>query len=170
MSRIYICPLSDVHQHAATVEPSHVISLLGDDPFPETPPGVADACHLRLRFHDIDMPMPGYHPPEAHHIEEIIAFGGAWQRTDPVIVHCFAGVSRSTAAALTMIAIHNPGHEAEAAALLRERAPHAKPNRRMIAFADQALRLDGRLNQAVADMGEPDFATMGSLIELPATL
>ena len=82
MSRIYICPLSDVHQHAATVEPSHVISLLGDDPFPETPPGVADACHLRLRFHDIDVPMPGYHPPEAHHIEEIIAFGGAWQRTE----------------------------------------------------------------------------------------
>jgi predicted protein tyrosine phosphatase len=50
---------------------------------------------------------------------------------------------------------------------LRQLAPHAKPNRRMIALADEALGLGGRLAGAVEAMGEPDFSTMGNLITLP---
>ena len=168
MSTIYICPLIDVHEHAAAFAPSHVLSMLGNDEFPATPPGIEDARHLRLRFHDIDVPMDGMQPPEAHHIDAILAFGAAWATSGPLIVHCFAGVSRSTAAALALIAQANPGHERAAARLMRERAPHARPNRRMIALADQALGLDGRLSDAVEGMGKPDFATMGNLVALPA--
>lgn len=168
MSTIFICPLIDLPTHAATCQPSHVLSLLGDDDFPPTPPGVLADRHLRLRFHDIDIPANGMQAPEASHIEAILAFGAEWACAGPAIVHCYAGVSRSTAAALTLIAQANPGHEAAAARLLRQRAPHAKPNRRMIALADRALGLDGRLEAAVEAMGEPDFASMGALVALPA--
>ena len=68
---------------------------------------------------------------------------------------------------LTLVAIRNPGRELEAAGLLRRLAPHAKPNRRMIAFADEALGLGGRLADAVEAMGDPDFSTMGALVALP---
>ena len=168
MSTIYICPLADVHDHAAAFRPSHVLSMLGDDEFPATPPGIAAERHLRLRFHDIDEPAYGLQAPEPHHIRSILEFGAAWAASGPVIVHCFAGVSRSTAAALTLVAQANPGQERAAARLLRERAPHAKPNRRMIRLADEALGLGGRLADAVDGMGTPDFATMGSLVALPA--
>ena len=170
MSHIYICGLADVSRHAATYQPSRLISLLAGDEFPDTPAGLDERHHLQLRFHDIDSEMEGFQPPERRHIDQIIAFGRAWDPTTPAIVHCFAGVSRSSAAALTLVAIHNPGQEAAAARLLRQCSPHAKPNRRMIAFADDALVLDGRLNQAVAAMGEPDFATLGELVEMPAIL
>lgn len=170
MSTIYICGLADVGQHAARFGPGHMVSLLGDDAFPETPAGIRPERHLQLRFHDIDLPMEGYNPPQLHHVERLIEFGRAWRDEASAIVHCFAGVSRSTAAALTLVAIRNPGREAEAARLLRQRAPHAKPNRRMIGFADQALGLGGRLIEAVEAMGDPDFATMGTLVELPALL
>jgi predicted protein tyrosine phosphatase len=168
MSVIYICPLVDVHTHCASFGPSHVLSLLGNDPFPDTPPGMPTERHLRLRFHDIDEPMEGMTAPAAHHIEAILRFGLEWGGHGPAVVHCFAGVSRSTAAALTLVAQANPGHEAAAARLLRQRAPHAKPNRRMIRLADEALGLRGRLVDAVERMGTPDFATMGTLVELPA--
>ena len=168
MGVIYICPLADLHVHAAAFGPSHVISMLGNDPFPETPAGIAAGQHLRLRFHDIDAPQDGMLPPEPRHIEAILRFGVDWAGRGPAIVHCYAGVSRSTAAALTLIAQANPGHEAAAARLLRERAPHAKPNRLMIRLADEALGLRGRLSDAVAAMGEPDFTGVGCLVEMPA--
>jgi len=168
MSSIYICNLVDACQHATSIGAAHMVSLLGDDPFPETPHGITPGRHLRLRFHDIDEPRDGYQPPEVHHIEQLLEWGAGWLRAEALVVHCFAGVSRSTAAALTLIAQANPGHEEAAARLLRERAPHAKPNRRVIAMADRVLGLGGRLSGAVAAMGEPDFATMGTLVELPA--
>ncbi len=170
MSTIYICGLADVGRHAAELDPGHMVSLLGDDAFPATPAAIPSERHLQLRFHDINLPMDGYNPPELHHVERLIEFGRAWRDEASAIVHCFAGVSRSTAAALTLAAIRSPGREADAARLLRQRAPHAKPNRRMTGFADQALGLDGRLEAAVEAMGAPDFATMGSLVALPAVL
>lgn len=169
MSAIYICNLIGACQHATLIGAAHMVSLLGDDPFPETPAGIAPGRHLRLRIHDIDEPVEGYQAPELHHIERLIEWGAGWLREEALVVHCFAGVSRSTAAALTLLAQANPGHEDAAARLLRERAPHAKPNRRMIALADRALGLEGRLSNAVAAMGEPDFATMGAVVELPVT-
>ena len=150
MSTIYICGLADVGRHAAELDPGHMVSLLGDDAFPATPAAIPSERHLQLRFHDIDLPMDGYNPPELHHVERLIEFGRAW---------------RDEASA-----IRSPGREADAARLLRQRAPHAKPNRRMTGFADQALGLDGRLEAAVEAMGAPDFATMGSLVALPAVL
>ncbi|MDX1425673.1 MAG: hypothetical protein R3322_21190, partial [Kiloniellales bacterium] len=93
-----------------------------------------------------------------------------WQQSGPLVIHCYAGVSRSTAAALAVLCSYNEGREQDAAHLLRARAPHAFPNRRMIDLADDLLACGGRLRDAVAAMPQPDFQAPLNCIELPGRL
>jgi predicted protein tyrosine phosphatase len=63
-----------------------------------------------------------------------------------VLVHCEAGVSRSSATALIMYACWlGPGHEREAMARVLAQRPVAAPNRRMVEIGDRLLGRDGRL-------------------------
>lgn len=169
---IYICSLAELPKHAEALRPSHIVSMLAEeDTFPATPLWIEDGQrHLRMAFHDIADPMDGLTPPGESHVRKLLDFADAWDRSAPLIVHCYAGISRSTAAALIMLCRRNPRREAEAARLLRERAPHAQPNRRMIALADGLLESDGRLVAAVEAMGPARLAPYGCLVELPAVI
>jgi predicted protein tyrosine phosphatase len=97
----------------------------------------------------------------------LLDFFGSWSGATPLLVHCVAGVSRSTAAALIAFIHKHPGLESEAAQRLRKTAPHAHPNRRMIALADSMLGCDGRLIQARESMGPAVPVSSGPLIALP---
>jgi predicted protein tyrosine phosphatase len=66
--------------------------------------------------------------------------------TGAVLVHCEAGVSRSSATALIMYACWlGPGYEREAMARVLEQRPIAVPNRRMVEIGDRLLGREGRL-------------------------
>ena len=66
--------------------------------------------------------------------------------TGRVLIHCEAGVSRSTAAALIMHAYWlGPGGEPEAMRRVLAQRPIAIPNRRMVELADNLLDRGGRL-------------------------
>lgn len=66
-----------------------------------------------------------------------------------LLIHCEAGISRSTATALIIYACWlGLGHEDEAMERVVAQRPYAMPNRRMVALADNLLKLDGRLLQA----------------------
>ena len=149
---------------------THVISLLPPQDMPSTPPGILAHRHLKLAIDDIMEPAPGQILPSAEHILELIEFASSWGRQTPLLVHCHAGVSRSMAAALILLCLDADGREAEAGQLLRSRAPHAHPNRRMIALADQLLRREGRLIAAREAMGPAELLLQAPLIELPARL
>ena len=57
-----------------------------------------------------------------------------------MVVHCWAGISRSTAAAFISLCAINPDAPEELiAARLREASPTAYPNRLMVRLADAAL-------------------------------
>ncbi len=157
-------------QAVARFEPSHLVSLLDPGDVVTTPPGVRAENHLRLGLHDISEPYQGCIAPGPQHIESLLAFGAGWNRAAPLVAHCFAGVSRSTAAALILLCQINSGREREAAALLRHRAGHAMPNQRMIALADEALQLQGRLIDAVQAMPPPKLWPFSDLVSLPAEL
>jgi predicted protein tyrosine phosphatase len=63
-----------------------------------------------------------------------------------VLIHCEAGVSRSSAAALIMYACWlGPGREREAMMRVLAQRPIAVPNRRMVELADKLLDRRGRL-------------------------
>ena len=168
MPAIHICSLKMVGTLAAQIKPSHVLSLLGDaNLFPQTPAGIAAINHLKLNVADISAQQDGMITPGADHIEELIAFGRRWAKenagTRPLLVHCFAGISRSTASALTIACALRPKTlEQTFADALRDSSASAQPNSLMIEHADDLLARNGRLIEAVNGMGLADFSKAGT--------
>ena len=166
MSTIHICSLKLVEPLSSEIRPSHVLSLLGGiTPFPETPAGIDPANHLKLTLSDIAEPQEGMIMPGADHVAEVIAFGQRWAAeggTRPLLVHCFAGISRSTASALTIACALRPKVAENAyAQALRAASASAQPNALMVQHADELLMRQGRLVDAVSEMGSGDFSQAG---------
>lgn len=113
-----------------------------------------DEHHLKLAFDDIEAPQQDMDPPKPEHVEKLIGFIQDWDREAPVLIHCWAGVSRSSASAFITACLHNPeADEFEIAKAMRKASKTAKPNRRLIRFADELLGRDGRMMEAVESMG-----------------
>jgi predicted protein tyrosine phosphatase len=67
---------------------------------------------------------------------------------DHLLIHCHMGISRSTAAAITLMVQDHPGREEDSFRHLRRIRPKAWPNSRMIRFADDMLGRGGALVKA----------------------
>jgi len=150
---ITVCPLSAVETNMVRLAPSHLISLLHPNEMIATPPGFDPTRHLRVGINDIIAPEEGCIVPEESHVNEVIEFLRGWRAEGQLLIHCWAGVSRSTATAFIALCLWNEGREHDAARAIRQAAPHAQPNRRIVHLADQLLRRNGRMNDAVAAMG-----------------
>lgn len=146
-----VCPLSRLDAQLATHAPSHVVSLLSPT---AQAPNIADVERLHLAFHDIAEPREGLVAPQAAMIDSLLAFADAWNGASPLLLHCYAGVSRSTAAAFILACRLAPDRdEAALARDLRSSSPSATPNPLMVALADAALERDGRMISAIAAIG-----------------
>ncbi len=167
--KILVTPLSCVEAAIAEHRPSHMITLL-DPEYPiETPHGMSADRHLKLGVWDICQPAPGMTLAGPGEVDKILAFGRGWDGSQPLLVHCFAGISRSTATAFMLACARNPqAGELDIARRLRRAAPHAYPNRRLVQLADQALGRQGRMIEAIETIGVGDLSTMGRPFELPA--
>lgn len=170
MPVVHVCPWADLPMVARRVRPSHLVSLLDPDDWPETPPEVAPERHHRVGVHDYAEAQAGMVVPEVEHVRALIDFLRGWDARAPILIHCFAGISRSSASALITLALHNPGREREAAEAIRLQSPAASPNRRIIAIADGLLALDGRLTGAVAAMTPSRPAYQNRPFEVPLDL
>jgi predicted protein tyrosine phosphatase len=162
-----VCPLDLVETVAAARSPSHILSLLGPE---VAPPACADhpaVARLHLAFNDVVEPVLGLTPPAMEHVEAVIDFGRRWRREAPMLVHCWAGISRSTAAAYIMACdTLGPGCEDEVAWRLRAASPTAFPNRLMIELADTALGRRGFMARAIADIGRGEVSQAGRPFDL----
>ncbi len=167
---IYVCPLSQVHHSLQRLSPSHLVSLLDPKSMIDTPPALHRERHLRLSVNDIAEPQQGLILPGEEHIRAILGFIDSWDQRAPMLIHCWAGISRSTATAYIALCHLNEGHEFTAAGLMRAAARHAQPNRRLVALADQIMGRRGRMIEAVAQMGPGEFDMEGALFSVPAKL
>lgn len=159
---IIVCGLSEVPGMIAARRPSHLVTLLDPASMIETPAGVAPDRHLRIGVNDIAEPMEGLVLPTEQVVTDLLAFGATWDETAPMVVHCWAGISRSTASAFILACERNPHVEERSIALaMRKAARHAYPNRRIVALADDMLSRRGRMVDAVEAMGGNDLVTMG---------
>jgi predicted protein tyrosine phosphatase len=151
---IHVCSLARLHETVEDTGARHVVSLLGDEMTVLRPQGVAPENHLWLRLHDISAPLDGYIVPDEEHIAGLLQFVRGWDRRAPLVVHCFAGISRSTASAFASVCALNPHRdEAGIAQALRSASPTATPNIRIVSIADKLLGRDGRMVAAVETIG-----------------
>ncbi|MGD1887049.1 MAG: tyrosine phosphatase family protein [Cohaesibacteraceae bacterium] len=165
---LIVCSLASIQSVAQSSGARHMLTVISEGTPVERPASIPEENHLYLAFNDITAPAQGLTPPSPAHVEQVLAFGRGWDRRHPMIVHCWAGVSRSTAAGYILSHALTPGSDAESLArLLRQRAPWATPNARMIGFADTLLGEDGRMAQAIARIGRGAMAYEGKPFELP---
>jgi predicted protein tyrosine phosphatase len=154
MPRVHVCPLSLISETVAETGASHLVSLINGDTHVPRPAAIAAQNHLFLGINDIVEPMEGMVLPAESHVERLVAFAGAWDRQRPMVVHCFAGISRSTAGAFIVLCALSPEREERAIArALRAASAHATPNRRLVGLADDLLGRRGRMVTAVDAIG-----------------
>jgi predicted protein tyrosine phosphatase len=170
-SRIHVCPLSAVPLVVANCAASHLITCLKDHVLVETPAAISPVNHMRLHIDDIAEPMDGKVAPDADHVAQLLEFALAWDRQGPMVIHCWAGISRSTAAAfITLCALNPEAPEARIARMLREASPTAYPNRLMVRLGDAALGRSGRMLAAVEAIGRGEVASEAVPFSLPVDL
>ena len=164
---IIVSPLHVVEELVVTHGIGRVVGLLaGANEHPDLPDLVASGNHLKLTMHDIAMPVDGMKPPGAEQVEDLIAFIGGWDRQKPMLVHCWAGISRSTASAYIAQCILSPHKsEDELASELRQLSSSATPNPLIIAHADGILARDGKMIAAINAIGRGANAYEGNVFE-----
>jgi predicted protein tyrosine phosphatase len=168
MPRLLVAPLSSLADVLDAHAPSHLISLLSPEHMITTPQGFPAAMHLKLGVNDIVDPAAGTAPPARRHIDELLAFSRSWDASQPLLIHCWAGISRSMASAFTILCDRlGPNREIEIARAIRQRAPHAQPNRLLVQHADDALGRDGKMLAALNSMGPPLVVEEGVTTAFP---
>jgi predicted protein tyrosine phosphatase len=151
---IHICSLSRLHRTVATTGARHIVTLLRDTDLVQRPQGISAADHLILGVDDINMPMDGYVAPADEHVAKLLGFVRGWDRATPLVVHCYAGISRSTAGAYVAACALNPHRDELAIAqALRHASATATPNLRIVSLADRLLGRSGRMVAAIETIG-----------------
>ena len=154
MPAIYVCPLSRLAETVESAGARHVVTLIKETHVVRRPDCVRHEDHLVLCMDDICEMMDGMIVPCDEHLEHLFRFVEGWDRSTPLVVHCWAGISRSTAAAYSaMCALRPDIDETALAARLRLRSPEATPNARLVALADDMLDRKGRMVDAVRRIG-----------------
>ena len=155
---IYISGIADMPSLVKLFEVQDLVSVIEAYVQPPTPPQISPARHHRCTVDDIVQSRPGQTVPQSDHVTDLIEFLYSWDAETGLLIHCMAGVSRSTAVALIAhtLKTNDPSRSAMA---LREAAPYAWPNRRIVSLADSILGLNGRLNSALEEMGPANWQT-----------
>jgi predicted protein tyrosine phosphatase len=151
---IVVCSLRAAAEQVAFIGAAKAISILGSESEHPRFETVQADNHLRLTFNDVAVASPGLTAPGAHDMVKLLTFFRQWDRTSPMLIHCWAGISRSTAAGYIATCLLQPERdEAELAWTLRKASPSATPNPMLIKLADEALGREGRMRSAIADIG-----------------
>ena len=154
---IYVCSWRLVEETISQTGAQHLVTLLSPAATMVRPQMINADRHLHLQIADIVEPMEGHIAPEEEHVAALLAFVQAWHRAPdntPLLIHCYAGVSRSTAAAfITACALNPQLNEAALAADIRAKSPTATPNILLVALADKLLDRRGRMVAAISAIG-----------------
>ncbi|MFL5059974.1 MAG: tyrosine phosphatase family protein [Xanthobacteraceae bacterium] len=159
---IHVCSLARLHETVEETKASHIVTLLKDRHLVSRPNGIAADRHLILGLDDICEPADGFVCPAEEHVTDLIDFVRGWNRGAPMVVHCYAGISRSTASAFAAACLLNPHRdEISIARQIRAASPIASPNRLIVSLADKAMGREGRMLRALDEMGPGSMTVEG---------
>ena len=159
---LHVCSLAALPETVKRTGASHILTVMANVEQVLRPESVLEANHLRVSMDDIIEQMDGFVAPSVEHIERVLTFVRGWDRSAPMVVHCYAGISRSTASAFAAACALNPHRdEIEIARQIRARSAIAQPNRLIVGHADRLLGRDGRMLRALDEMGPGSMMVEG---------
>ena len=159
---LHVCSLAALPETVKATGASHILTVMARVDQVQRPDSVLEANHLRVQVDDITEHMDGFVAPSASHIEQVLNFIRGWDRRAPMVVHCYAGISRSTASAFAAACMLNPHRdEISIARQIRAASPIASPNRLIVSLADKALGREGRMLRALDEMGPGSMIVEG---------
>jgi predicted protein tyrosine phosphatase len=159
---LHVCSLAHLPGTVQTTGASHVITVMADVGKVQRPPSIQEQNHLVISMDDIIVEADGFTAPAIEHVERVLNFGRSWNRAAPMVIHCYAGISRSTASAFAIACALNPSRsETQIARCIRDASPTAYPNRLIVTHADQLLGRGGRMVRALDDMGPGNMTVEG---------
>src|ERR1700731_2228836 len=159
---IHVCSLAALPDTVKATGASHVLTVMANVAQVQRPRSVLPANHLKVQMDDITEQMDGFVAPSDSHIEQVLNFVRGWDRSAPLVVHCYARISRSTARAFAAVCALNPHRDEIAIArLIRAASPIAQPNRLIVSLADKALGREGRMLRALDEMGPGSMLVEG---------
>jgi predicted protein tyrosine phosphatase len=168
MPLIAVCSLVLVPETVARLKPWGMITLLDPASMIETPAGIGADRHLKVGVNDINASTEGLVSPKEDHVASVLAHGKAWDMNAPLLIHCWAGVSRSTASAFMIACQANPDiSPARIADMIRSLSPTATPNRLLTSIADDMLGRGGAMVDAIDAIGRGEDCWEGTPFELP---
>jgi predicted protein tyrosine phosphatase len=151
---IHVCSLAALPATVRCAGASHVLTVMANVDQVQRPASVLPANHLKVQMDDITEQVDGFVAPTETHVEQVLKFVRGWDRSAPLVIHCYAGISRSTASAFAAVCALNPNRdEFLIARQIRAASPIASPNRLIVSLADRMLGRGGRMLRALDDMG-----------------
>ena len=152
---VHVCALRHVPKTLKHTGARHLVSAINAYFLPETPTAISPDRHLKLDMNDIVAAQPDLVLPNAGHFTKLLDFVRTWDQQAPILIHCYAGLSRSTAAAfIALCALNSRTPEDAIAHSLRRSSDTATPNRLFVALADKVMRREGRMIAALHSMDE----------------
>jgi predicted protein tyrosine phosphatase len=159
---IHVCSLAALPDTVKATGASHILTVMAKVDQVQRPESVLEANHLKVQMDDITEQIDGFVVPSDSHIEQVLNFVRGWDRNAPMVVHCYAGISRSTASAFAAACALNPHRdEISIARQIRAASPVASPNRLIVSLADKALGREGRMLRALDAMGPGSMMVEG---------
>lgn len=154
MPSIHVCPLSQIPATVRASGARSMVTLIGAGTEVVRPREISESHHLYVAMSDIVLAAEGEILPDDSHVAKLVDFVRRWDREAPLVIHCYAGVSRSTAAAfIAACIVDEKRSEVAIAHEIRKRSPTATPNALMVEIADRLLERDGRMVEAVRSIG-----------------
>ena len=168
MPEIHVSSLARLHETVTRTRARHVVTLINAATVVDRPAGITPDRHLFIGVSDITTPLEGHIMPSEAHVQSLLDFVQQWDRMYPIVIHCWAGISRSTAAAfITACALFPHQEEMRIARRLRHASASATPNPALVAAADQILKRQGRMVTAIQSIGRGADAFEGTPFHFP---
>ena len=154
MPRIHVCSMARIADVTKATGARTLVTLINRGTPVERPVSISAENHLFVAVSDITSDMDGEILPGETHVATLLDFVQRWDRVDPLLIHCYAGISRSTAAAFISACALCPDRDEDAIARnMRIASPTATPNAQLVAVADTMLARSGRMVAAIEQIG-----------------
>jgi len=135
-----VCDILTARQLIQASIPTKIISLLSPEQATEFEFTSQGTDHKLWLMDDVTFSAPGSRAPSVSQILEILDFSKTFQPNDKALIHCYAGVSRSTSVAIGVLCQHGVP-PSDSISVVEKLCEGMDPNELILRHFDAALGL-----------------------------